>query len=156
MTLQVSSGFKSAILGPEAFEDIFLNGSIGVFTGPQPDTADAAARGTLLGRVTQNGIVWTPRATNGGLRFLRNGPYVSNVQGDDWLLVPSAAGIAGWWRLVSNAEDGMGASYSLPRIDGAIAEDGTPEMVLENTTLQQGVAIRLKSFFYTIPPIVGA
>lgn len=156
MALQVSSGFKGLILGPHAFEDIFLNGSIGVFTGPQPDTADDAARGTLLGRITMNGVAWSPGASAGGLQFLRNGPFVTNLPGDDWLLVPSAAGTAGWWRLVSNDEDGLGASFSLPRLDGAISNvSGTPEMVLQNTALQVGTAVRLDSFFYSIPPIVG-
>lgn len=156
MALQVSSGFKSQILGPSAFEDIFLNGAIQIYTGPQPTTADAASQGTWLGTITMSGLAWVPGAATGGLRFLRTGPYISNYPQDNWVLTPIAAGTASWWRLVSNNDDGAEVSFSLPRVDGAIKNDSSAEMLLANTTLVPGTAVRIQSFFYTIPPIVGA
>ena len=158
MALQVSTGFKAAILGPAAFEDLFDGGVIHVYSGPQPATADDAPTGTLLGTISMSGAAWTPGAPAGGLRFLRNGPFVSNVPGDSWLLVPKASGSVGWWRLVSNGEDGSGVSYELPRIDGAIGAQGANgafEMVLKNVALTAGTAVRIQSFFYSIPPVVG-
>lgn len=154
--LQVSSGFKSLILGPHAFEDIFGGGAIRVFSGPQPASADDPEQGTLLGLVTRLGHPWSASTLTGGLVFLRQGPFITNMPGDRWLLVPNATATAGWWRLVATPADSGGADYNAPRIDGAIGViGGTDEMQLQSAALVVGNAVDVQSFFYTIPPIVG-
>lgn len=156
MTLQVSTGFKQLILGPLAFEDIFNGGAIQVFSNVQPESADAAVNGTLLGTITLDGKPWTPDLLN-GLRFFRDGPFISAMPGDRWVLTPSVSGNSGWWRLIANPGDAGQLSYTAPRIDGAVGvPEGGAEMALPDTALVVGVARVIGSFFYTIPPIVGA
>jgi hypothetical protein len=155
MALQVSTAFKSAILGPMAFETIFSGGAIRVFAGPQPQTADDAEQGHLLGVVTLNGAAWGAVGSN-GLRFARSGPVVVQQSGDAWVLMPTAAGTAGWWRLVASSADDGSQSYSSPRIDGAVGTAGSnAEMILPATPLVIGTGVPLQAFSYTIPPIVG-
>ncbi|GAA0721274.1 hypothetical protein [Dokdonella soli] len=156
MTLQVSTGFKTDILGPSSFESIFNSGVIRVFSGLQPTTADMAEQGTLLGLITLNGDFWLPNYRVNGLTFTRSGPYIVKLPWQRWEIVPSSNGTAGWWRLITPLDDGN-PSYSLPRIDGAISADPASgaEMILASTTLTTGTAIPLDSFLYTIPPIIG-
>lgn len=156
MALQVSTGFKTAILGDSAFEDIFNGGAIGVYTGVQPSSADNPVTGTRLGLVTLDGKPWTSTLQY-GLRFVRNGPFAASRGGDTWLLVPALGGIAGYWRLFARPDDDGTLSYSRPRIDGAIGDtSSTAEMRLADTSLSAGIAVPIRSFFYTIPPIVGS
>lgn len=152
MTLRVSTGFKSLILGTSSFESIFDKGTIEVFTGAQPASADDAATGTFLGRVTLGGVAWSVGSPMFGLSFQLSGPYVTKPLLDQWEMAVETAGIAGWWRLVSINET-SGVSYALPRVDGSCAVSGG-EWTMANTTLTPGTTIPLETFFYTIPPIL--
>lgn len=52
MTLRLSTGARSGIANGYGFARMFNRGSIKIFSGSQPATADAAESGTLLGLVT--------------------------------------------------------------------------------------------------------
>jgi hypothetical protein len=52
MTLRLSTGTRTGLAGNGGFGELFKNGSIGIYSGTQPATADAAVTGTLLGTVT--------------------------------------------------------------------------------------------------------
>ena len=52
MTVRFSSGTRIALANNVAFGRLFNRGSINIYTGVQPATADAAVTGTLLGTVT--------------------------------------------------------------------------------------------------------
>lgn len=52
MTVRLSTGVRTALAGGRGFGSLFNRGSMRIYTGTQPLTADAAATGTLLGTVT--------------------------------------------------------------------------------------------------------
>lgn len=54
MTIRFSTGTRNALAGSKGFAKIFNKGSINIYSGTQPATADSAISGTLLGTVTLN------------------------------------------------------------------------------------------------------
>lgn len=52
MTLRLSTGARNKMLNASGFSGLFNKGSINIYSGSQPATADAAPTGTLLGIVT--------------------------------------------------------------------------------------------------------
>lgn len=154
--LQASAGFTTLIMGPHAFEGIFLNGAIQVYSGADPVTANDPATGTLLGTVTNAGLPWAPGVPDNGLQFLRDGPYIVSAPTQNWVLTVAADGVAGYFRVVGNALDPGGASFTLPRLQGRIAVAPTAgEFRIGNINLLAGQQIAVGTFFYTIPPIVS-
>lgn len=157
--LQVSTGFKALILGPHAFADIFQRGAIKVFDGFRPATADGPEPVSPLGLITADGGQWSaPGDTGNGLLFSLNGPYVYNRFGQRWLFNVTRSGIPLWGRLLaSTADDGL-LNYTAPRIDFSISADPEDhsEMLLLDGTVQVGEHVPVVSFFYTLPPLVGA
>lgn len=155
MAVRCSTGYASQILGTRSFEQIFLNGSIAIYTGAQPETADDVATGALVARITNGGLPWTPGAPSNGLQFLRNGRFISNALTQLWKLDGLGAGTAGWFRLVANGVDEGGFSMSLPRIDGAIGLDGGPDgdyqMLLPTLAITPDIVIPMTSWWYEMP-----
>lgn len=156
MTLQVSTGFKVAILGPSSFSDIFDFGAIHVYSGQQPATADDAVVGTLIGTVTTGGLPWSPQAHSSGIRLSQSGPYIVKFPWDNWLLQVAATGIASWARLVGKGEDNGVLSYDLPRIDMGVSDlvNDNPGLLIPSAALTQGQTVAISSFMYTIPPVL--
>ena len=52
MTLRFSTGLRNNLAGNKGFASTFAKGSILIYSGTQPATADSAVTGTLLGTVT--------------------------------------------------------------------------------------------------------
>lgn len=154
--LQVSTGFKTSILGPYSFEAIFNGGCIEIYSGGRPDRADDPAVGTLLGRFTRNGGLWTPGNTTNGLQWVRSGPSVFKPFEDIWAVNPAATGVATWFRIVTASPGDNVYSVTAPRIDGDISSAPlVAEMRLLNPVLTIGTVTTLDHFLYTIPPIDG-
>ncbi len=155
MPTKSSTGFVAAILGASSFDEVFRNGAILVYTGGQPESADAAATGTLIGRITAGGGAWTAGSEANGLRFERQGRYAYNSSDQTWKLTGLATGTAGWFRLVGNAADSGGASTVLPRIDGSIGleDDSTAQLILPDTALTASSSVEISQWFYAIPPL---
>lgn len=116
------------------------HGVIYVFTGAQPASADAAAMGTLLGKITVNGGDFTHGVATNGLDFKASTNGVLYKEpAEVWQLLGEAAGTAGWFRHCGNAEDTLGVSTTLPRIDGRISlPDGGGEMWLSSLAIAVG------------------
>lgn len=55
MTLRFSTGLRNNLAGNKGFASTFAKGSLQIYSGTQPATADSAVSGTLLGTVTVNG-----------------------------------------------------------------------------------------------------
>jgi hypothetical protein len=156
MAVRVSTGYANAILGATSFASIFLNGSIEIRSGAQPASADAAATGILLGRITRDGDAWTAGSPTGGLQFIREGRYARKDPAQNWILTGVATGVAGWFRLVGNAPDAGGFSTTAPRIDGMIGLPdavGDVQMRLPNLSLSAASLIPHDSWWYAIPPL---
>lgn len=153
MTLRVSTRFKELLLGPTAFETIFNGGRILVYSGTQPGNADFAATGTLLGQITNGGQAWSAGGSAGGIEFARSGAWITQAEGQDWRLVVTTAGTAGWFRVVGKDADTGGTTYAAPRIDGTVGTNGATELTLESTALTAGQNIAVQQFLYTLPPL---
>lgn len=54
MTIRYSTSVRNAFCNNKGFATIFNRGSINVYSGTQPASADSAATGTLLGTITLN------------------------------------------------------------------------------------------------------
>lgn len=147
--LLVSTGFKSAILGPQSFEQLFNGGSIHVYSGARPSSADLAAP-----EASRLGVIL--RTDQSGLQFFRNGPFVVIPLGDWWQMQITGTGTATWFRLLSPTDSGL-SSTTDPRVDGDIGTATAPsDMALLSTSLAAGTAVSIDSFLFTIPPILGA
>jgi hypothetical protein len=117
----VSTGFANSLLNGSRFADIMLNSCIELRSGPPPLTADDVAGGTLLGRITRDGLPWVAGSPAGGLQWTISGRYLQAVPGHTWRITGLATGVLGHFRLVSNAVDSGDLSLTAPRIDGSIA-----------------------------------
>lgn len=162
MALNMSTGFVAGILGPSSFDQIFHDGAIEIRSGAQPATADAAASGHLLGRITNNGGAWVPGVPANGIRWIRSGRYAFASPSQAWALMGLASGTAGWFRMVANQYDDGGDSTLAPRIDGAIGllqeldapAAGDAQLYLPSLLITPGAALQIgESVWFTFPPL---
>lgn len=154
MAVRVSTGYANAILGATSFASLFHNGCIEIRSGPQPASADMPATGTLLARITRDGVPWTAGSPSGGLQFVRDGRYVRKEPSHLWMITGLDTGTAGWFRLIGNAPD-SGFSTTLPRIDGTVglSGGGDVQMFLPNLSITPETLIPQDAWWYAIPPL---
>jgi len=149
MTLRLSTGLRTTLVGSTGFASTFANGVIEIYTGTQPATADAAVTGTLLGTVTLNSGAFTPGSPTNGLTFgAASGGAVA--KSGVWSFDGIAIGTAGWFRLKGNATDAGGISTTLPRLDGSVAVSGA-DMNMSNISVTIGSPHTVDSFTWTQP-----
>lgn len=161
MAARTSTGFVSALIGGTAFADIFRNGCIEIYSGPQPASADAAVTGTMLGIVTQDGGAWVAGSPGAGLHFSASGRFATKDFDQIWKMTGIATGIAGWYRLRGNAADAGGVSLVLPRLDGVIGLPPDPDvpdslladvqLYLTDLAITPSLVRDMPYFYYTIP-----
>lgn len=99
-------------------------GTIKVYTGSQPATADTAETGTLLATFTLTDPAFS--AASGGVKDLDADPDLSTTA--------VATGTAGWAR----CEDSTGANV----FDGAVATSGA-EFIINTTSITSGQTVTL-------------
>lgn len=153
MSVRYSTGLINRLLGEngvdtgaDGFRGIFKDCVIDIYTGGQPATADSAATGTLLGRVTIGAGAFTEGVAANGLEFKApSGKEVSKVAADAWQYTGLADGVAGYFRLRGNAVDNAAASTTLPRIDGNIGTTGG-DMQLSNVNVVTGAVSTVDTF----------
>lgn len=156
MALKFSTGLKdqlfNAVKGEIAASTYSLkNGVIYIYRGTQPATADAAATGTLLMKVTVASGVFAHGTATNGLNFDASASGVlSKAVAEVWSGVGLAAGTAGWFRHCGNPADDQGESTTLPRIDGRIATSGA-EMSLSNPNIVVGASTTIDSYSIAWP-----
>lgn len=149
--LRQSTGMRNAMVGTGGgFATVFANGIIEIYSGPQPLTADSATTGTLLGTVTTNGGAFTPGTATNGLGWAAAASGTVNKAASVWSFAGVANGTAGWFRLKGNALDNNGASTTLPRMDGSIANSGG-DLNLSNTAVTIDSPNTIDTFSYTLP-----
>lgn len=150
MTVRYSTGLLKKMLGDSAvtagsngLAGCLKDGVIDIYTGGQPASADAAATGTWLGRVTQNHAAWTAGSATNGLEFdAPVGTVLSKAAAEVWSVVAAASGTAGWFRFRGNAADANTSgvdslSTTLPRLDGAIGTL-TGDLILSSPVFVSG------------------
>ena len=137
-------------------KDIFRNGCLWIYSGSQPADADTAASGTQLVKITESSGAFTHAAEANGLEF---GDYssgtISKCADETWSGVGLADGTAGWFRLVANPTDALGASTTLPRIDGSIGTSGA-NLNMSSTTIVTGATYTIDTFTLTLPEQYGS
>ena len=123
------------------------NGTIEIYSGSQPASANDAATGTLLGRVTVNAGAWTEGSPTNGLNFSAAAARQMSKTSAIWQFIGLADGTAGWFRYRGNAVDTGAAdpTFSLPRIDGRIATTGA-ELNMSNLNIVTGATTTIDSF----------
>lgn len=129
------------------------NGTIEIYSGSQPASANDAATGTLLGRVTLNAGAWTAGSVTNGLEFdAATARQLDKAALETWQFVGIANGTAGWFRFRGNATDAGAAdtTEALPRIDGRIAVTGG-EMNLSNLNVVTGAITTVDAFLLRWP-----
>lgn len=135
--IRLSSGLRGAMLYDSGLRAMMYWGTIHIYTGEQPPSADLAPTGTLVGRITQDGLGFTPGGVPGGLitesRTLTSIQHLGN-----WVVKGAATGRPGWWRFKWNGLDDNEDSLFVPRIDGTVGESlfNLPEQLNAATEIE--------------------
>ncbi len=149
MTVKLSTGLRNNMLNNKGFKESFQSGVIYIYSGAQPATADSAVTGTLLGIVTKDGAPFNFGDVTNGLTFDDPANGIISKSADQWKFTGIATGTAGWFRLMGNAVDGLGASTTLPRLDGSIGTSGA-DMNFTSIAIETGSVNMVNIFQYEI------
>lgn len=142
----MSTGLLRGITTVDCFNALLANGTIGVYGGSLPSSADAAPVGTLLGWITKDGNAFTPGSATNGVNMdtditNEDGFYwIKKASAETWKFTAVAAGTAVWFRHFANPVDSGAISTTLYRVDGTIGSDGSgAEMILPTLTITIGM-----------------
>jgi|TARA_B110000908_G_scaffold15787_1_gene17931 hypothetical protein len=121
MPVKLSLGLENSLLGEFGLSSMMNYGVIEIYSGDQPEQADFSPTGTLLARITQNGVPFEVGTNRGGCQLQLMGTGgLGFVPG--WRLKGITNGIAGYWRWKWNAPDDDSDTLFFPRIDGLVGE----------------------------------
>lgn len=125
-----------------SLQDIFKEGSIKIYSGTQPTTADAAPTGTLLVTINKDG--------SEGFSFndAASGS-IAKLTGETWQGTCGSTGTAGWARLVTST-DGGALSTTDPRCDMAVGTSGA-QINFTSTSFTSGSTQTITTFAVSIP-----
>lgn len=154
MAVRLSTGAVNALAGGGAgdgsFKDVFANAVIVIRTGTQPANADAAESGDILGMITVGGGAFTGGSATNGLNWdAAVAGVCAKPSSEEWAIIPSASGTAGWGRLYAN-DMTTGESTSAVRIDLACGV-GAGELRFSSTNLTATVKSVVNSLNITVP-----
>ena len=141
-----------------SLRDVLKDGVIEIRTLSQPDSADDAEVGTLLGTITLDGGSFSAGSFTNGLEFddaasaTMTKPSVS-----EWKFTAVATGTAGHFRHIGNAEDTGAESTTLPRMDGSIGLSGSGrDMTMTTTSIESGKTYTVDTYSLVMPEYYGA
>ena len=144
MTIKISTGLRDDMLDTGSLKTIFNLGSIKIYSGAAPASANDAVSGTLLCTITNNGggtgITFAASASSGAIS--KNGS-------ETWKGTNAASGTAGYFRLVGASDDGT-SSTTQPRIQGTIGTAGE-DMNLSSVSLTSGAEQTIDYFSVALP-----
>ena len=150
MTLRLSTGLVNGMAVTGSFKSIMEGTAnagfyIDIYTGTRPATPDAAATGTKLARLTA--------AAGARLHFdsvVAAAGVLQKAPAEAWQGTGLANGTAGYFRVVTNADDGTTVSNVFARIDGAIATSGS-DMNMTSTTVATNAPLAAATATFTLP-----
>ena len=147
----VSTGYKRRLFAGEGFLTLFNGGCIELYTGAMP-MPNLAPTGTLLARVSNNGLVYTPGFATNGLSYAVNeqGEVVA-ADGTAWAIRGLVAGTATWARMVGLADSGI-ASTDDPRVHFEVNPVDNNGIVMASPTIVVDAISPSTFFLYGIPP----
>lgn len=151
MTIRLSTGLRNAMVGDVGMKNAFAKGVLYVYSGAQPTSADSAVQGTLLAKVTVDGGAFAFGSPDNGLSLdaAANGA-VAKAAAENWKATATAAGTAGWFRLMGNTSDNLASSTTLARMDGSIGISGA-DLSLPAIDFVIGTPITVDQFSFTLP-----
>lgn len=142
-----STGLRNGMLSGLSLKAALDGGSLILFSGPVPPTADAAATGTVLMSLTVGGNGTT------GLTFgsAADG-VISKSEAEVWATsAVAASGTISYFRFVSSADSG-GDSTTEARIQGTAGIVGT-DLVLTSAEVTAGQPWTLNYFNVALPTL---
>lgn len=155
MAERFSTGYVDAKNTVGSTKSIMDGGVIHVFADAlQPATADAAETGTLVLKLTKDGLAHTPGATTNGIVLGTSTDGVLTLNADTIKGVGLAAAGASpgktalWYRWYDH-DVVTGESTTAIRIDGAVGTSTAYEMMMSNTRIVEGVESVIGSVSYT-------
>jgi hypothetical protein len=137
MALKLSTGMRNHLLDGGPLKDALASGSITVYEGTPPATADEPPNGTLLATVSPV-----------SLGFAENG-VISKDQNETWLDTVVADGTAQYFRFCQFDDTGLFSSTD-KRIQGTCGTVGT-DMLLTSTALAAGAPFPIDACNLTMP-----
>ena len=150
MAVKFSTGLRNGMLDSTGFIEAFNDGVIYIYSGPQPTSPDNAVQGTLLGKVTVDAGAFSFGSPTNGLGWdTPVAGIVSKAAAENWQFNGITDGTAGWFRLMGNPTDDLGASSTLPRVDGSIATYGS-DLNLSNVSITTGAPNTIDVFQLTM------
>jgi hypothetical protein len=148
MSLRLSDAMRNKLLDGGASGGIKagLNGGfLYIYSGSQPNSANTAASGTRLGKVTVN----DDGSTGLGFDSAASG-VLSKAAAQAWKFHGLANGIAGWYRLCESTDNPDTTDATKARIDGAIGTSGA-ELNLSNVSIVTNQVNTVDAFTITMP-----
>lgn len=145
MTYKTSTGLRNHMLVTGSLKSALDGGSIKIYAGAEPATADASlGAATLLSTITissgATGLTMDTVAASG---------IVTKPVGAVWNGVNAASGTATFYRHVAAGDDGT-ASATQPRIQGSVSSAGA-EMNLSNPVLASGATQTIDYYAVNLP-----
>lgn len=150
MTLRLSTGLVNGLIVTDCLKDLIEGSSnagfyIDIYTGARPASPDAAATGTKLARIT---------AAAGAKMHLEaavtSAGSIPKETTETWAGTGLANGTAGYFRVVTDSDDGTTLSTTAVRIDGTIATSGA-DMNMTSTTIASGAPVAVSAASLTLP-----
>jgi hypothetical protein len=143
MAVKFSTGARTKLLSDSSLASMFADGTIKVYTGPVPASADDAVSGTLLCTISLN-------STGTGITFdPATGGVLPKAVAEVWSGVNVASGVARYFRHVAPGDTG-GSSTAQPRIQGTIGTVGD-DMNFSSTNLTSGATQTIDYYNVVMP-----
>ena len=149
MALKLSTGLVNATMAEKSFKAA-LEGTgaagffIDIYSGARPASPNDAATGTKLARITA--------AAGARLHFAAAAVdgVIAKAAAETWQATGLANGAAGYFRLVTDSDDGSTTSTTAVRVDGTIAVSGS-DMDMTSTAVALGAPLLINSATFTMP-----
>lgn len=153
MAIRLSTGARNAMVDSTGLRAALADGTMKIFSGSQPTTADNAEQGTLLLQVTEDAGSFTPGSATNGLEFdAAADGAIEKAAAEIWRGLAVAEGTAGWFRFQANALDAGGASTTLVRIDGTVGKSGSgADAILSDVTFVVAQSVTCDQCTFTQP-----
>ena len=140
-----STGQRNAMMGSSGCKELLTGGTLRIFSGTPPLSADDAEDGELLMELTAGG-------TGAGLSFAEpSGAKLSKAVGEVWMTDSTeASGTATHFRFVAAGDDPMDSSGDMIRIQGTVGEVAS-DMNVTDPEIASGEPWILNHFRLTLP-----
>jgi hypothetical protein len=146
--MKLGTGLRNAMLGGSSLADALGGGTIQIYSGPVPNTADDA-----IGSTGANTRLCTISAagTGAGLTFASpaTGGVLTKNASEAWLGTNIAGGIATFFRHTLSGDVGTLDAGSV-RIQGTVALNGA-DLNVSNTTLAFGASQSIDYYSISLP-----